>query len=232
MEENVTGGTPPYVSYKTFKGLLEHFAEGGVPGKFDRTFWGTKYNGAVGTTLRGALAFFGMIDANDHLSPAVQVVSTSDENEFKAHMSRMIKESYKPLFEGGFDLQRATTGQLREKFESVYGTKSTTEKAVTFFLHAAKDVEIGLSPFFRTRQKRRSRRANTSAPNRAKALRDDPPITPPDTRRVELGAAASSGLIVEAFKRLPKPGEVFSTEDRKKWMSLIQSAFEIEYEST
>ena len=45
---------PPYVSFNTFRTLLDWLKSEGVPLRFDRSFWHAKFSGSTGTDLKTA----------------------------------------------------------------------------------------------------------------------------------------------------------------------------------
>jgi hypothetical protein len=98
-------------------------------------------------------------------------------------MGAMIKDGYPYL--AGIDLSKVTTQQLQEAFGQV-GSGDTVRKAITFFIPAAKDAGIKLSPYIKEPGKRspgngRSRKARTPRDEgRAEDgdNRQDPPATP------------------------------------------------------
>ena len=59
--------SPPYVSFNTFKTLLDWLKVEGVPLRLDRSFWHDKFSGSTGSQLMASLRFLGLLQANDPL---------------------------------------------------------------------------------------------------------------------------------------------------------------------
>jgi hypothetical protein len=174
---------PPYVSYASFKNMVGGFKEHVLPGRIDRSVLGN-FSGIVGGQLLTALRFMGLIDAANHPQDSLrELVSAANTPNWGAQLNRVLHAAYTPLFE--LNLKAASPSQFSEKFIKTYpGEGSTSRKSMTFFLTAAKDAQIEVSPYIMQNKKPRSgpakKRAakNGEAKTTANTGRKDPEFKP------------------------------------------------------
>jgi len=181
MSEQPEQGAVPYVSYVTAKNFIDGLSEHPLPTKINRSLM-SNLAYSVQPQLLAALRYLDLITADGTPTDKLaQLVQAKDKPRAQL-MAKIVKEAYGFLFSGGFDLSRTTPGELDERFKSEGGVGgSTVGKAVSFFIAAAKDVGITLSPHL-------AKRKVTTAPNpgrKRKAKRvngeahDEPPPPPP-----------------------------------------------------
>ena len=133
---------PPYVSFNTFRTLLNWLRSEGVPLQFDRSFWQAKFSGSTGTQLVAALRFLGLIQGDRPLEDMESLVEASpDERRFI--IAVLLKDSYVAV---PFDeLERATPAMVKGWFRAYPIDGHTMRKAVSFFVNAAKAAELPMS---------------------------------------------------------------------------------------
>ncbi len=134
---------PPYI---TFASLL-HFIDSlkrGIPGQVDRSLMKTM-SGSMQAQMMSALKYLHMVDANGNEDTLTRLVN-SEGPERTSTLQDVLKTSYPFLF-NGFDLTRATSSQFRQKFTEVGATGDSVRKCISFFLNAAKEAEIEVSPY-------------------------------------------------------------------------------------
>jgi hypothetical protein len=161
--------TPPYVSWRTFKSLLQDLHEHGVPSRIDRSIL-TRYSGVVGTQLMTALRFFNFIDNEGNPSEAFKaLVRSYGTPAWSELLDKTIREFYKPLM--GIGLECATQGHFSDTFKKAFpGTDAVMQKCATFFLYAARDAGIKISDrVLKGRKPRPLTRKRTVKPQNAKA---------------------------------------------------------------
>jgi hypothetical protein len=146
---------PPYVSYASFKNMVGGFKEHVLPGRIDRSVLGN-FSGIVGGQLLTALRFLNLIDPTNHPQDSLrELVSAANTPKWAAELKRVLHAAYTPLYE--LDLKAASPSQFSEKFIKTYpGEGSTSRKSMTFFLTAAKDAQIEVSPYIMQNKKPRS----------------------------------------------------------------------------
>ena len=154
---------PPYVSFNTFRTLLIWLKSEGVPLRFDRSFWQTKFSGTTGTQLMAALRFLHLLNGETPLPGLETLVLASHEQ--KRHMlGKLLLNSYSVVpFE---ELPRATPAMVRKWFASypIYG--HTLRKALSFFINAAREATLPMSNAV-------GKMARAKKPDQAKASRTD-----------------------------------------------------------
>jgi len=118
-DENSKPLSPPYISFRTFLNFLDRLAQGGIPQRIDRSYWGTFLAGGLGAQLMLALRFLGLIESsNGEPAPILeQLVNTPDER--KQLLAQLLQQRYAQVF-SSMNLSRATMGQLDEVFREQY----------------------------------------------------------------------------------------------------------------
>jgi hypothetical protein len=154
---------PPYVAYPTFKNMLSGFKEHVLPARIDRTVL-SNFSGIVGSQLLTALRFLDLIDGQNHPKPGLRVlVDAYGTDKWSAELTKVLQSAYGPMFD--LDLTAASPGQFNERFSKTYpGEGSTLRKSTTFFLTAATDAQVPISPYITKNKKPRSAPTKKRAP--------------------------------------------------------------------
>ena len=229
--------SPPYVSYLTFKMFLEWLESEGVPLRFDRSFWSKRYSGSTGSQLMAGIRFLGLL-INEEPTPLLECLVNARGDDRKERLREIYQQAYTAVdFEA---LHRATPGMLNEWFESYPIEKTTLRKAESFFVNALKDAEHPLSNSLRKLSRNKAGGGNMSGstgPRRSRGRKEqqvDPPKTPPPASNppeipTDTADAQASLMLWGLFKRLPKPGAVFSESERTSWLEAAKTLFNLEY---
>lgn len=145
-DEKAAGRVPPYTSYRTLKTFIEDLKSQGLPSRIDRSVWGARFSGSVGTQLMSALRFLGLLGAEDEPTDHLQsLVDAFGSDGWKKELRGVLERSYAPVM--SLKLEQTSPGQLVEAFRANYrAQEAVLQKSLTFFLHAAQDAEIPLSP--------------------------------------------------------------------------------------
>ena len=156
---------PPYVSFSTFKKLLDWLRSEGVPLQFDRSFWQAKFSGSTGAQLVAALRFFGLLHGDRPLPDLENLVqSTPDDRRFI--IRELLKDSYDAVPFN--ELDRATPAMVKQWFKLYPIDGHTLRKAISFFVSAVKDAELPMSNAVSKMAKSRSAKPSTSSATRDK----------------------------------------------------------------
>jgi len=166
------GAIPPYVPFPSLKSFVQNAGQQGLANRIDRSVL-TNFSGSTQTQLITALRFLGLIDAKGHPTDRLEtLVKASGTDEWSNVLAALLRDTYPTLF-GGFDLARATPNQFGERFRGTFpGSDAVQRKAVTFFLGAAQDAKIPISPHITKNKKPRTvssvgrRRGPRSTPSR------------------------------------------------------------------
>jgi hypothetical protein len=138
------GKIPPYIGWSTWNRLIEDMRTF-IPSRLDRSYFnslgfsGTQYSQAI-----RALSFLGLMDETKKPNEKFRQLVMGTEDERKAILKSVVEEAYKPFFEDPGS-ENATLGDLLGFLRS-QGARGVVDKCVTFFLSAAKETGIPLSP--------------------------------------------------------------------------------------
>lgn len=136
---------PPYMSWATFEGILDQLAAVGIPDQIDRSVLASRSGGDQSQFLRAARAF-GLIDANDAPTDRLRALVGQAERR-PAIYKQILQENYADVIALGTG---ATQQQLTDQFREFGIEGDTVRKAIAFYLSAARQAEIPLSPRFKT----------------------------------------------------------------------------------
>jgi len=159
---------PPYLSYKTFLNFLEQLKVG-VPSRIDHSVMG-KFSGTARTQILTTLKYLHLISPDDTSTETLLKLVTSEGID-KKNLRAIIIAAYPFLFKDGIDLKRTTLGQLQDLFEKAGASGGTIRKSIAFFIAAAKDTDINVSPHIRVKS-HAGRPKGKKSPLRIKAHED------------------------------------------------------------
>jgi hypothetical protein len=138
--------TAPYLPFRTFLSSLDTFAQG-LPGVLDRTIWRSQA-GVTQGLIMNTYRFLGLVDEYDSPTDALEAMVGQTEQR-PALLRGLIEATYGHEF--GHDFTTTTPKVLEDMFVDSYAvTGATKQKAITFFLKAARFANIALSPFLLT----------------------------------------------------------------------------------
>ena len=239
LEEQVgtRASAPPYIPYLTFRNFIEWLESDGIPLRFDRTAWSKKYSGSTGPQLLNGLRFLNLLQGEVPTGVLERVVEAKGEDR-KELLRGLFHEAYDAIrFK---DLPRATPGMLRE-WITTYGIDGdTVRKAESFFINAAKDLDIPISSGLKKLARNRPAQGSTRTPRpptrekpgrqpREGSAPPDPPAPPVPPGGDDKAEAQASLMLWGLFKRLPAPGKVFSRDEREAWVEAARTLFNLEY---
>lgn len=135
---------PPYVTFVSLMNFLNGLKRG-IPGQIDRSLMKTM-SGLMQAQMMSALKYLDLIDANGHVKDTLTRLVNSEGPERSRILSELLTASYPFLF-NGFDLAKATSSQFRQKFTEVGASGDSVRKCIAFFLSAAKEAGVEVSPY-------------------------------------------------------------------------------------
>ncbi len=171
--------SPPYVSYSSFTSFIKGLSETHVHDRIDKTVM-SNYSGSTIYALLPALQWLNLIDENGAPQTMLHALANAkDDNEYREHLSKIVKERYSFVFNAGFDLAKASGGQVKEAFEKQDISGSTITKCMSFFLAIAKNAGIVISPHVKAppltkRSSPKKKAAAKSASNATPKVLDQP----------------------------------------------------------
>jgi len=137
---------PPYASYRSFGSLMNELREHDVmPAAIDRSLL-SRRSGSEQSALIATLKWFKLIDEVGIPTKLLEDYIAADDDNAKALLKDMVVAAYGQITDGTFNLRSATTSQLADQFRQYDIGGSTLAKSVTFFLSAAKDAGVVVSP--------------------------------------------------------------------------------------
>ncbi len=149
--------SPPYVSFNTFKTLLDWLKVESVPLRLDRSFWHDKFSGSTGSQLMSSLRFLGLLQATNPMPELENLVQAQPDNK-PLILKTLIQNSYTFIpFE---ELHRGTPAMLISWFKTYPIDGHTLRKAISFFISASIDAEIPISNSIKKMSKYRSKSRN------------------------------------------------------------------------
>jgi len=137
-------GIPPYIGWATWNRLVQAMKTF-IPPRLDRSYFnslgfsGTQYSQAI-----RAFLFLRLTDENRKPTEKLRRLVMGNDNERKDILKSAVEEAYQSFFANPGP-RDATLGDLESYLRS-QGAKGTIDKCVTFFLAAAKEAGIPLSP--------------------------------------------------------------------------------------
>ncbi len=164
----------PYLPFATFLSSLDAFTQG-VPPKLDRTLWRSQ-SGFLQGLIMNAYRFFGLVDGTDDVATEYLLELVKNKEQRPEILQALIDAQYVDVLHG-HDLSKMTMKMLEEAFERYFSVSGATkQKAITFFLKAAKFAEMPLSHFLSSQlrntapRKKRGSKQRTEQENGATAI--------------------------------------------------------------
>jgi hypothetical protein len=191
MADEAITVSPPYCTYRQLTNLFNTLRETRVPSRVDRSLFGNM-SGGTAYSLLSSLKFLKLTDNDGIPQPLLREIVEADEGSRKPLIHRMLQAAYPPLMDGPINLAEASGGQFDELLREEYGIKgSTVDKVASFFLAAAEDAGIPLSPHLRKRRPS----GTSSAPRKRSAKKAEDTRNPyEETSKVENNSGNSRPL--------------------------------------
>ncbi len=157
---------PPYVSYKTFEGVIQRFKESVLPNTVDTSVL-SMYAGSVSRQIIAALKYLNLItETGKPTEKLVKLHKSYGTDEWQQGLSDILFDAYRSML-GELNLDAATPAELDSKFKAIGAEGEVLEKCVGFFVAAMKSAGIDLSPHIVNRpRKRPERRGRPKKPER------------------------------------------------------------------
>lgn len=187
LDENQTAILPPYTAFPSFKTALSVFKNVIVPDRVDRSVWIKNFSGSVVTQMLTTFKFLGLISNEGVPTPRLRtLVDALGTEQWPSELRAVLQSAYAPILAS--DLEKVSATQFNERFRQAYKAEGeTARKCMTFFLQAAREAGIALSPFLLSGSKPRAAsgagvRRKAKATGKSAAANDDPPppyVPPP-----------------------------------------------------
>ncbi len=199
---------PPYIAYRTFGNFMRELKARGLPARIDRSVMAHK-SGTVQSQLLLALRYLGLIKESGHPTRRLKRLLESDHLERKTVLREALEASYSFVFSPTFGLETATSDQAEELFQRTGASGETVRRCLSFFLAAARESGISVSPYIKPHQRRRSGSRKRVAVNTA-STKSGPtsPVAEGEAKKIHLKSGGSL--------RLELSGRVFDLDERDR----------------
>ena len=224
--------SPPYVSFNTFKTLLDWLKVEGVPLRLDRSFWHDKFSGSTGSQLMASLRFLGLLDGNNPL-PELENLIQAESDKKSLVLKALIQNSYTFIhFE---ELHRATPSMLISWFKTYPIDGHTLRKAISFFISASIESDLPISNSIKKMSKYRSKSKGLETGHKTSQINSAPNSLSPDITSVN----TTKSTINQSTVNLKSGGSLnlsidvnlfdLSETDRKFVLSVIDAVKNYEF---
>ncbi len=160
---------PPYISYKTFFGFIQKLKQTAIPERIDASLL-RSYSGSVARQIMAALRYLGLIDEAGQTTDRLRaLVKTFGTGEWQEQLTGMVSDAYQDVI-NNLKLDTATPGQLAERFKARGAEGGVQQKCIAFFIAAATNAGMKLSPHIVNRPRAK---ADRSRPKKRAPMGDD-----------------------------------------------------------
>lgn len=136
---------PAYITYSAWLRLLQGL-ESYLPPRLDKSYFDSlKFSDSLRLTARGTLLFLGLLSSKEEPTDRLKQMVESRGEQRKRILKTVIEEAYRPVLRD-LDLERATLGQLADRFKEAGAKGDIGRKCLSIFLMLASDAGISLSP--------------------------------------------------------------------------------------
>lgn len=204
--------TPPYATFGTFISLFNKLRDRGVPSRIDPSVFGSA-SGSVSYSVIASLKSLKLIDEDGRPSETFSEFALASDDKRGPLLKDIIEAGYPSLFADGINLAKATASEFDEHIRKEYDVKgSTVDKIAAFFLAAATQAGIELSPHLIARKPAYS---STSSKKSAKQRKNDDsgadsPPPPPPPPPAQISEKALEYRLVDLMSEAAGSSEVMS----------------------
>jgi len=146
MVEKTKNVSPPYATYGSFINFINKLRETGVPSRIDPSVFGGA-SGSVSYSVIAALKYLGLIEEDGKPTQLFSTLVNASDEERSKILDSVIRAGYPSLFSETMNLKRATAGEFDDLIRKEFDVQgSTVDKIAAFFISAAKQAQIELSP--------------------------------------------------------------------------------------
>jgi hypothetical protein len=205
---------PPYVSYRSYRNFLDSLKQG-IPARIDRSVMASM-SGALQSQLTTALRYLNLTKPLGQPTEMLAKIVNSEGPERAKAMREMLAAAYPFLF-GSFDLKSATPRMLEEQFSEAGASGGTLDKCMLFFLAAAKDAEIELSPHLKNPRVARTSGSRTPRTRQATRLVDANSTIEDDLRDISTEQNGNVSWEQMLLSKFPSFDPAWPDEVKSKW---------------
>lgn len=234
------GPVPPYLAFATLKSFIATSKAHGLPNRIDASVL-PNLSGTTRGQLLAALRFLDMIDHGGRPRPNLErLMADYETEEWPETLRAILEDKYASIV--ALNLQSATPSQFSSTFNSNFsGEGETARKGMTFFLNAALEAKMPVSPYIMKNKKPRvgASRARKRQASKAGAepITNTVPLAGSSHTEGALHVSGSHGsarrhlpMLVKALvDMLPQEGEQWTLEAAQDWLQTAAYNFRYAY---
>lgn len=210
FEEDVKN-VPPYLPYKTFKNFIEGLRVA-MPTRIDRSIMGSMSGGSQ-SLLISALKYLSLTTPTDAPTEKLTRLVNSEGPDRQKIFRDILTSGYVHLNKD--TLERGTPRLLYEYFEKVGASGDTVRKCAAFFIAAAKDANIPISPHIA--KAKRGPRPQSNKPRRAMPANNLDGIKPDQSVGDDILPSAQLGWSQMLLSKFPSFDPAWPADVQAKW---------------
>lgn len=223
--ENSKRGTPPYISPRTFRHLIEQFQKN-LPDRIDRSYLDELHSGSTSTQIMSAFRYLNLADPLNKPTHHLKLLIAAEGEERAKRLKDIANSAYSfVLSNGSVDLQTATYAQLEELFHDYSGVDGDVRrKCIKFFTALSQDADIPLSPHITSKVRMDRGIKTTRLPVRKTSSRNVKEAEVPQQTIKVPELLPWHQMLVEKF---PHFDPAWNDEIKKKWFEAYFELFKI-----
>jgi hypothetical protein len=205
---------PPYLPYKTLVNFVDSLKIA-MPQRIDRSLM-SSMSGAVQSQLMASLEYLRLINPETGIpTEKLNQLARSGGDEKRRLLADILMSSYQFLFNNGLDLERATMDLLQERFRQTGTSGDTLRKAVAFFLKAAREAGMKLSPHLKRTYTRRM--TGPRAKRKMNQIPEPQGAMPLIAKELEANSSQNLSIAKILSDKFPAFDPGWDEETRKSW---------------
>lgn len=213
---------PPYLSWKTFSNYVRSL-EQTIPNRID-TSGMVMLSGTNRNLVINALKFLNLIDnagtPSDKLRGWVNAIKETNLEEKKRILREVIEEAYPEFFQGASKLEGDTPASFSNRFKAYKLGPDTTRKAETFFIGAAKEAGIKISPLV-LKARRKGRRVGSTTTKRTPSKGDrEKEINDGEINQEQQENEMHKAMIKTLTEKFPEFNPSWDAEAQAAWFEM------------
>lgn len=219
----------PYAPPSSVIEVLHRLRSRNVPQAIDSDYLRSAgFSTAIASRILQALEFLGLINEAGQPQDSLRSLARSSDQDYKQLLDGIVRNAYSEVLEV-VDLTQDTQDQIVSAFRR-YEPGSQHYRMAILFLGLGREAGIPVLDEPRKREVQRAKaRLSATGSMRARATVSRQRAAPGDAD-ASVAPAQASAVLWGYFKRLPKPGSVFTPREREAWIEGMRGAFGLEYQ--
>ncbi len=228
---------PAYVSWPTFENCLAWLSDMVVlPTQLDRSVWESKFSGSTGRQLMLALQWLGLLDGDHRPTQALEELTAATNIE---EQKQRLRDIFRAVYGAELvdDIARMTPQMVDDKIKALGTSASTQRKAFSFFVNAAKFMDLPIPPTIAKRARNRPAGKRTAAPTKQQKAETvqqttEPPASPSEPESTVPAIQDTynlHALVLDLMKDLERFGPTWTEPKRKSWQATFAQILDYAY---